>query len=107
MKLKAVCTILVATSTLVAPIAVQAADAAVGTVTSSDGAFVARDGRLIPATPNMALYQGDRLVTRAHGNAKVAFGNQCALGVGSSSMVPVTSGACADNKVVALDKGRA
>jgi hypothetical protein len=60
----------------------------VGTVTSSNGAVVAHDGKVVPATPNMPLYQGDKVITLSGGSANVQLADK-SLKLGGSSMVPM------------------
>jgi len=52
---------------LVLPAVAQAAPK-VGTVTSSQNAIVAREGKVVPASDNMPLFLGDRVMTRANGS---------------------------------------
>jgi hypothetical protein len=72
---------------LILPAAAHAGPS-VGTVTSSNDALVARDGKVIPAVANMPLFQGDKLMTRSDGSATVALGDR-SVHLGSSSMVPM------------------
>ncbi|GAA0306507.1 hypothetical protein GCM10009087_15550 [Sphingomonas oligophenolica] len=66
----------------------------VGTLTSaSQGTFVARDGKLIPATAGQSLFVGDRIVTRGQASAKVAFPG-CNRAIAPTSMLSVTSSTC-------------
>ena len=89
----------------VAPVAVQAAQVA-GTVAAGKGeVFVSRDGGLLRATPNMALYAGDRVVTRAGSTAKIALNSGCSQTVGASAMATVGTAGC--GPVQNFDAGRA
>lgn len=79
-----------------APVAAQARETA-GLVSAVSGeTFVARGGTLLPATPSMQLYKGDRVITRADGSAKLAMAGGCDVAVGASAMTSVSS--CADTK---------
>lgn len=105
MRFGAFATSIAAMAVAVAPVAVQAAQVA-GTVAAGNGeVFVARDGGLLRATPNMALYAGDRVVTRAGGTAKLALNSGCSQTVGASAMATVGSAGC--GKVKNFDAGRA
>jgi hypothetical protein len=55
----------------------------------------------------MPLYAGDRLITRAGGSANVQMANSCAMTLGASSMLPVSSTACSTPSAVGFDEGRA
>ncbi len=72
---------------LILPAAAHAAPK-VGTVTSSSSAVVAHNGKVVPATPNMPLFQGDKVMTLSNGSANVSLGNQ-SMHLGNSSMVPM------------------
>lgn len=73
------------------PVAASAREAAGLVSASSGGAFVARSGRLLSATPSMQLYKGDRLVTRADGSASVKLNAGCNVAVGASTITNVSS----------------
>jgi hypothetical protein len=60
----------------------------VGTVTSSNSALVAHDGKVVPATANMPLYQGDKVMTLSGGSANVQLADK-SLKLGGSSVVPL------------------
>ena len=73
-----------------------AAEQSVGTLTAaSQGTFVSRDGKLVPAFAGQTLYAGDRVVTRGKANAKVALPG-CNFAVASTSMLSVDSSSCAN-----------
>ena len=88
------------------PTLAQATEPTIGTVTESANAFVMRDGTLIPAAPSMQLRQGDRLITRANGSANVKVANSCAVSVGASAMLPLSSTSCAKPNTINFDEGR-
>ena len=75
------------------PIAATAATPVGSVVSVSGDTFVARNGRLLRATPNMAISSGDRLISRSGGNATVSLGN-CSVSVGSSEMKTMSGNAC-------------
>ena len=105
MRFGAFATSLAAMVMAVARVAVQAAQGA-GTVASGTGeVFVARDGNLLRAAPNMSLYAGDRVVTRANGTAKIALNSGCSQTVGASAMATVGTAGC--GAVKNFDAGRA
>ena len=101
-----ICAALALTAVMV-PIASQAADAVIGTVVGGTSAVVARDGKVFTAVGGMRLYSGDRVITRAGGAANVRMANNCAMTIGSSSMLPVTSSSCAKPNMISFDEGRA
>ena len=71
-----------------------ASEQTVGKLTAtSQGTFVARDGKLIAAYPGQSLYAGDRVVTRGTANAKVAMSG-CNYALGATSILAVGKGAC-------------
>ena len=72
---------------LILPIAAHATPK-VGTVTNSNSAVVAHNGAVVPATPNMPLFEGDKVITRAGGSANVALPDH-SVHLGSSSMIPM------------------
>jgi hypothetical protein len=74
----------------VLPIAAQAAPK-IGTVTSSNNAVVARDGKVMPATSNMPLQPGDKVMTRDGGAAEVQLADR-SVHLGSSSMLSTNDG---------------
>ena len=105
MRFGALATSIAAMGMAIAPVAAQAAQVA-GTVAAGTGeVFVARDGGLLRATPNMALYSGDRVVTRAGGTAKIALNSGCSQVVGASAMTTVGTAGC--GAVKSFDAGRA
>lgn len=89
------------------PIAAFATPAPVGVLASGSQALVVRDGRIIPASANMQLFAGDRVMTRAGGTARLAINGGCKVSLGALASMPVTPAACAQNKVVSFDDGRA
>ena len=89
------------------PAVAQAADVAIGTVSSETSALVARDGKVVPAVAGMRLYSGDRLITRAGGSANVTMANNCAVTVGASAMLPMAGASCVKPNLVNFDQGRA
>ncbi len=91
---------------VLAPVAAHAAEAVAGTVAVGQGdVLVARGGELLRATPNMTLYTGDRVMTRAGGTARVSLASGCTTNVAPSSMATVGSAGCAS--VTGFDSGRA
>jgi len=71
------------------------AEQSVGKLTAaSEGTFVAREGKLIPATAGQSLFAGDRVVTRGKANAKVAFPG-CSYTMAPTSALTVSSSSCA------------
>lgn len=85
----------VAMASLALPVAAQGNQDAVGRVAAaSDGAFVARGGKMIPATAGMALVRGDRVVTRANATAKVSL-KGCEVAVKPMSLASVNAGCAA------------
>ncbi len=104
MRFGAFATSIAAVVMVVAPVAVQAAEVA-GKVAAGNGeVFVSRDGGLLRATPNMSLYAGDRVVTRAGGTAKLALNSGCSQTVGASAIATVGTGC---GEVKNFDAGRA
>ncbi len=70
----------------------------VGTLTAAtQGTFVSRDGKLIPAVSGQALYAGDRVVTRGSANAKASFAAGCSYTIAPTSMLSVAPSACASH----------
>jgi hypothetical protein len=98
---------LAAALALALPQVAQAGQLAMGTVATSSNAYVARDGRVVPATIGMQLRLGDRVVTRANGSANVALPAGCTVPLGASTMLPVSGSSCANSNVVGFDEGRA
>ena len=84
------------------------AERSVGTLTSAtEGTFVSRDGKLIPATAGQTLFVGDRIVTRGQAKAKVAFPG-CNYAIAPTSVLSVTNSTCASApKSFAQDDGTA
>ena len=71
------------------------AEQSVGKLTAaSQGTFVSREGKLIPATVGQSLYAGDRVVTRGQAKAKVAFPG-CNYTMAPTSVLSVSSSSCA------------
>lgn len=71
------------------------AEQSVGKLTAaSEGTFVSREGKLIPATAGQSLYAGDRVVTRGQAKAKVAFPG-CSYSMAPTSVLSVSSSTCA------------
>ena len=87
----------------VLPIAAQAAPK-IGTVTSSNNAVVARDGKVMPATSNMPLQQGDKVMTRDGGAADVQLADR-SVHLGSSSMLSANDGRSVSMDPMASSKG--
>jgi hypothetical protein len=96
-----------AISAMAFPVAAQAAEQAVGTLSSGTSALIARDGRVIPASGGMRLYPGDRVMTRAGGSASVTLANSCSVAIGPSAMLPLSARSCAKSSVINFDQGRA
>jgi hypothetical protein len=96
-----------AVAAMLFPVAGQAADVAIGTISSGTAALVSRDGKVISAVPGMKLYSGDRLLTRDGGSANVTMANNCSVAVGSSAMLPMSNAGCAKSDVISFDQGRA
>jgi len=82
------------------------AEQSVGKLTAAtEGTFVSRSGKLIPATAGQTLFVGDRIVTRGQANAKVAFPG-CNYSVAPTSVLSVTASTCASApKSFAQDDG--
>ena len=71
------------------------AEQSVGKLTAAtEGTFVSRDGKLIPATAGQTLFVGDRIVTRGQANAKVSFPG-CNYAIAPTSVLSVTASTCA------------
>lgn len=71
-----------------------AASVQVGTLTAaSQGTFVAREGRMIPARAGQTLFAGDRVFTRGGAKAKVAMSG-CSYTLAPTSVLAVGTGAC-------------
>jgi hypothetical protein len=71
------------------------AEQSIGTLTAaSQGTFIARDGKLVPAFAGQTLYTGDRVVTRDNAKAKVALPG-CSLAIAPTSMLSVSPASCA------------
>src|SRR3954464_8287453 len=75
---------------LILPMAAHGAPK-VGTVTNSNNAVVARDGKVVPASDNMALEKGDKVMTRDGGSADVALADR-SVKMGPSSMMSADDG---------------
>ena len=82
------------------------AEQSVGKLTAAtEGTFVSRSGKLIPATAGQMLFVGDRIVTRGQANAKVSFPG-CNYAIAPTSVLSVTSSTCASApKSFAQDDG--
>ena len=82
------------------------AEQSVGKLTAAtEGTFVSRSGKLIPASAGQTLFVGDRIVTRGKANAKVAFPG-CNYAIAPTSVLSVTASTCASApKSVAQDDG--
>jgi len=82
------------------------AEQSVGKLTAAtEGTFVSRDGKLIPASAGQTLFVGDRIVTRGQANAKVAFPG-CNYAIAPTSVLSVTASTCASApKSFAQDDG--
>ena len=82
------------------------AEQSVGKLTAaSEGTFVSRSGKLIPASAGQTLFVGDRIVTRGNANAKVAFPG-CNYAIAPTSVLSVTASTCASApKSFAQDDG--
>ena len=71
------------------------AEQSVGKLTAAtEGTYVSRSGKLIPATAGQSLFVGDRIVTRGKANAKVAFPG-CNYAIAPTSVLSVTASTCA------------
>lgn len=84
------------------PFAAVAAETAksVGHVSAASGSvFIARDGKLVPATAGQALFKGDRLVTRANAKAQVALNGCDSAALAPTSILTVT-GVCESAKTL-------
>ena len=82
------------------------AEQSVGKLTAAtEGTYVSRSGKLIPATAGQSLFVGDRIVTRGKANAKVAFPG-CNYAIAPTSVLSVTASTCASApKSFAQDDG--
>jgi hypothetical protein len=82
------------------------AEQSVGKLTAAtEGTFVSRSGKLIPATAGQTLFVGDRIVTRGQANAKVSFPG-CNYAIAPTSVLSVTASTCASApKSFAQDDG--
>jgi hypothetical protein len=96
-----------AVAAMMFPAAAQAAEVAIGTVSSGTTALVARDGKVIPAVAGMRLYRDDRVITRTNGSANITMANNCAVSLGASAMLPMAGANCAKPDPVNFDQGRA
>lgn len=82
-----------------------ASEQSVGKLTSaSQGAIVARDGKLIAAQPGQSLFVGDRVITRGSSRASVAMSG-CSVSLASTSILTVSSAPCAEPKSFAQQDG--
>lgn len=84
------------------PVAAQAGETAkaAGRVASAtDGVFISRNGKLVPATAGQTLYKGDRVVTRAQAKAQLSM-NGCSVALAPTSIVSVND-TCAQPKTMA------
>jgi hypothetical protein len=66
---------------------------------TTEGVFIARNGKLLPATAGQTLYKGDRVVTRAQASAQVAM-NGCEVSLAPTSILPMTD-SCSSAKTLA------
>ena len=84
------------------------AEQSVGKLTAAtEGTYVSRSGKLIPAAAGQSLFVGDRIVTRGKANAKVAFPG-CNYAIAPTSVLSVTASTCATApKSFAQDDGGA
>lgn len=72
-----------------------ASEQSVGTLTSaSQGAVVARGGKLVAARPGQALFAGDRVITRGASKASVAMSG-CSVALAPTSILTVSNAPCA------------
>lgn len=62
--------------------------------TATQGTFIARDGKMIPATSGQTLYAGDRVITRGGAQAKASFAAGCSYAIAPTSMLSVAPSAC-------------
>ena len=88
------------------PIAAQAGEAVkpVGHMAAASGSvFIARDGKLVPATVGQTLYKGDRVVTRVNAKAEVALSGCDSLAMAPTSILAV-SPSCDAAKTLAPSK---
>ncbi len=74
--------------------AARAAEVPLGMVTESAQTFVLRHGALLRAAPAMELRQGDRLITRAEGSAKIEVADGCTVWVGESTLLVASRDIC-------------
>lgn len=84
------------------PVTAQAGETAkaAGRVASAtDGVYIARDGKLVPASKGQILYKGDRVVTRAQASAQIAM-TGCSVSLAPTSMLSVSE-SCAQPKSMA------
>jgi hypothetical protein len=81
---------------LILPMAAHGAPK-VGTVTNSNNAVVARDGKVVPATDNMPLEKGDKVMTRDGGSADVQLADR------SVKLGPSSAMSTDDGKSVSMD----
>ena len=78
----------------------------VGKVTAaSNGAFVSRNGQLLPAAAGQSLFAGDRIVTRGKSTVKASFNQGCSYSVVPGAVLAVGATGCAKgaNAVAAQD----
>lgn len=69
---------------------------AIGKVTAaSNGAFVSRNGQLLPAVAGQSLFAGDRIVTRGKSTAKASFSQGCSYSVVPGAVLSVGATGCA------------
>ena len=72
------------------------AEQAIGKLTAaSQGTFIAREGKLVPAYAGQTLFTGDRVVTRDKASAKVAL-QGCNFAMAPTSMLSVGASSCAN-----------
>ena len=94
-----------AVAAILFPAAAQAAEVAMGAVTSVTGALAVRDGNVVPATAGVNLYSSDRLISRAGASANVTPASNRGVTVGASAMLPMSAGSCAQPNLVTFDQG--
>lgn len=80
-----------------------ASEQSVGKLTSAtQGAVVARDGKLISAQAGQSLFVGDRVITRGTSKASVAMSG-CSVALAPTSILTVSAVPCAQPKSFAQD----
>lgn len=75
------------------------AEQSIGTLTSaSQGTYISRGGKLIPAVAGQALLTGDRVLTRDKASARVAL-QGCSVNLASTSIMPISATSCTTKPV--------